>query len=86
MLDGLPIDEPPPDYPTPKDYSTPPQKPNPKIQTNSKPKWTLIDTYHYYDGNGQLQYKIDKFLVGDKKQFIPSRYENGQKQSQNFQI
>ncbi|MCP3965295.1 MAG: DUF3987 domain-containing protein, partial [Lentisphaerae bacterium] len=64
----------------PKDYSTPPQKPNPKIQTKSKskPKWTLIDTYHYYDGAGQLQYKVDKFLVGDKKQFIPSHYKNGQ--------
>ncbi|MCP3967057.1 MAG: hypothetical protein GY718_12020, partial [Lentisphaerae bacterium] len=82
MLDGLPIDEPPPDYPPPKDYSTPPQKPNPKIQTKSKPKskpkWTLIDTYYYYDGAGTLIYKVDKFLIGDKKQFIPSRYENGQ--------
>ncbi len=52
--------------PSPK-YS-PPQK--------SKPKWTLIDMYKYHDANGDLKYKVEKFLVGDKKQFIPSTFSD----------
>ncbi len=53
-----------------------PPSPPPR-QSKPSSNRTLLDKYNYYDENSVLKYKVEKYLINGKKQFYPSRYENG---------